>query len=159
MPELKRYKDAHAFLKKFPVGVLATVDPNDEPHAAVIYFAVDSSMNIFFLTKTGTKKADNLHHKPHVMLVSYEAATQTTVQITGEVTPIENEAEKNAIFGKIMDASYHLSGTNVAPISKLKEGEYIAFQLTPKQIRMAQYGRAKGGEYDDIFKTTEPDTK
>ena len=49
-------RTAHDFLKKHKVGVLATATPNGDPHAAAIYYTVDSALNISFVTKTGTKK-------------------------------------------------------------------------------------------------------
>lgn len=150
----KQNKEAHEFLEKHPVGVLATVDPDGNPHAAVIYFVVDDSSNITFVTKSGTKKADNLKHNSHAMLVVYDAASQTTVQVTGKVTGGTNHTEVNGIFSRILDASAATSGSSVPPISKLKEGDYIAFKLKPKQVRMASFKDNKGGEYEDVFETS-----
>lgn len=155
----KKHQNAHEFLKHHPVGVLATVDPNGEPHAAAIYFSVDNHQNISFMTKTGTKKADNLLHDNHAVLVVYEAATQTTVQITGEVSEIKDHAEVNEVFAHMLNASADTSGSSVAPLTKLKEGDYITFRLKPKQIRMAVFSRPKAGEYEDLFKTTVPEEK
>lgn len=153
----KKNEKALNFLKHHPVGALATVDPDGNPHAAAIYFTVDSHQTISFLTKSGTKKADNLEHNNHAMLVAYDAATQTTVQATGEVSQIKDHAEVNEVFGQILKASFDTSGTNVPPITKLKEGEYVFYKLKPKQIRMAVFTRPKSGEYEDIFKTTIPE--
>lgn len=155
----KKHENAHDFLKHHPVGVLATVDPNGEPHAAAIYFTIDSDSTISFLTKSGTKKADNLEHNNHAELVVYEAETQTTVQATGMATKIEDSAEMNAIFTKILNASLEASDTSLLPISKLREGEYVVYTLRPKQIRMAVFSRPKSGEYDDLFKTIVPEEK
>ena len=149
-------QEAHNFLKNHTVGVLATVDPNGEPHAAAIYYFADEDFTISFITKTQTKKADNLQHNNHAVLVVYEPASQTTVQITGTVSAVTELLEVNDIFRRVLNASLETSQTSVPPIAKLKEGDYIGFRLTPKQIRMAAFRHSESGEYADLFKTFAP---
>lgn len=150
---------AHDFLKKHKVGVLATVSPDGDPYAAAIYYIVDSALNISFLTKTGTKKADNLEHNNHAMLVVYEAESQTTVQVTGSVSKITDNTEINEVFSQIVYASVDASKTDVPPILKLDEGEYVTYRLTPTQVRMASFIHAKSGGYETLFKTIVPEAK
>ncbi len=106
-------KDAHDFLQSQRVGVLATVSPDGDPYAAAIYFTVDPSFDVLFLTKTQTKKADNLEHNKHAMLVVYDPATQTTVQLTGLVSKIDGILETNQVFTDIINASIDTSGESV----------------------------------------------
>jgi len=152
-------RGAHDFLKKHKVGVLATVSPDSDPYAAAIYYSVDSDLNISFLTKTGTKKADNLKHNSHAMLVVYAAETQTTVQVAGTVTEITDPVAMNRIVSQIVYASIDASKTDIPPILKLDEGDYITYQLTPTEVRMASFSHAKSGSYETIFKTIIPDNK
>ncbi|HKR81996.1 MAG TPA: pyridoxamine 5'-phosphate oxidase family protein [Candidatus Saccharimonadales bacterium] len=147
---------AHDFLKKHKVGVLATVSPNCDPYAAAVYYAVDSALNVSFLTKTGTKKADNLEHNNHAMLVVYEAESQTTVQVTGSVSKITDLTEMNEVFAQVVYASVDASHTDIPPFIKLDEGEYVAYRLKPTQVRMAVFSHAKSGGYDTLFKTITP---
>ncbi len=149
-------EEAYEFLQKQKVGVLATVDPNGDPHAAAIYFAVDKTLSVLFVTKTGTKKADNLEHNNHAMLVVYDSPTQTTVQLTGMVTKITDFVETNEIFTKIIYASIEASGIDVPPVAKLDNGEYVAYKLKPTQIRMAIFTRPESGNYQGLFKTIVP---
>jgi general stress protein 26 len=149
-------RGAHEFLKNHKVGVLATVSPDGDPYAAAIYYTVDSALNISFLTKTGTKKADNLEHKNLAMLVVYEAASQTTVQVAGSVSKITNDDEINEVFRQIVHASLDTGNTDLAPIFKLDEGNYVTYRLTPTQIRMASFSHAKSGGYKTLFKTINP---
>jgi len=151
-------REAYAFLKAHKVGVLATVDPNGEPHAAAIYYAVDRDSSLTFLTKAQTKKADNLEHNHHAMLVVYEAATQTTVQVTGLVDKVTDGSELNDIFTQIIYASLDASNTDVPPIAKLNLGEYVAYRIKPVQVRMASFKQhEEQGNYDSIFKTVVPE--
>ncbi len=146
------------FLNNHKVGVLATVDPSNEPHATAIYFTVDDNLDIFFMSKTKTKKADNLEQNNHAVLVVYEAATQTTVQATGVVSVISDTTEANHVFGRIVSASLDESDTPVPPISRLQEGDYVVYKLAPAELRMATYKQPKFGDYNDLFTTVVPET-
>lgn len=144
------------FLKNHNIGVLATVDPNGEPNAATIYFTVDDDLNVSFITKTGTKKHDNLIRQNHAMLVVYEASSQTTVEIVGIASAITGVSEVQDIFADILKISKSTSGNDVPPISKLNAGKYVGYQLESKEIRMASFVRAKSGDYSTIFETLDP---
>ena len=142
----------YAFLRSNPIGVLATVDPDGNPHAAVIYFSVSDDFNLTFTTKHDTKKHDNLIRNNHAMLVCYEASSQTTVQITGSVKKIDDIGEANEAFTHMLQASQQTSESGIPPITKLHAGQYIAYRIKPTQIRMAVFIRPDAGGYD-MFET------
>jgi general stress protein 26 len=154
-----KQKEAHDFLKNHKLGVLATVDPDGDPDAAAIYFTVDNSLNASFLTKSQTKKADNLQHNNHAVLIVYDATTQTTVQLTGIVSKITDAAEVNAVFAQVVYASIDANGNSLPPIAKLEAGDYVAYQLKPSQVRMAVFSRPATGNYSELFKTIVPEDK
>jgi len=136
------------FLQSHPIGTLATVDPNGNPHAAVIYYFVDDNFNVTFTTKRETHKFDNLSHHNHAMLVAYEAASQTTAQITGIVTEIHDAQEADSAFRSMLAASMATSEAGLPPLTKLYAGRYVAMRLKPVQIRMAVFARSDPGGYD-----------
>lgn len=139
------------FLSDRQVGVLATVDPNGDPHAAAIYFAVDPSFNIRFLTKRRTKKSDNLQHHNHAVLVVFDEESQTTVQIKGKAREITDLDEAHQVFRSTLRASLHMSENGIPPVAKLSAGDYIAYILKPGQVRMAVYARSDTGGYEQMF--------
>jgi general stress protein 26 len=141
------------FLNENCIGVLATVDPNNDPHAAVIYYSSDAEDQIFFMTKTGTKKHDNLRHNNHAMFVVYEPRDQVTVQVVGEAHEITELTLSNKIFSAVLHASLVTSDSGIPPISKLKAGEYVAYALIPSEVRMAVFSRPDPGGYDKVFET------
>jgi general stress protein 26 len=144
------------FLKNHEIGVLATVDPNGDPSAAAIYFAVDDSLGISFLTKTGTKKHDNLKRHASCILVVYEASSQTTVQIKGIASEVTDASETQRIFTSIVKISMETSASGIPPTSKLQAGDYVVYHIKPKEIRMAVFVRPDPGDYDSIFETLNP---
>ncbi len=147
---------AHEFLRKHTVGVLATVCPDGEPHAAAVYYLVDGNNDVFFITRTGTRKAKNLAHNPHAVLLVYEAAVQTSVEVSGHVAVVADAAEVDRLLSKIIYASLDNSGSDEPPFVKLHEGEYIAYRLTPQEVRMAVFSKPTSGDYNTFFSTFTP---
>ena len=143
------------FLRENQVGVLSTVDPNNDPHATAIYYAVEPDLTITFMTKSGTKKSDNIAHNNHVMLLVYEPSSQTTVQIKGKAEKITDISRTNKAFSGILQAAWDTSEDGVPPITRLAAGEYVAYSIKLKEVRMAVYARPEIGNYDDLFETLE----
>lgn len=150
-----RRQRMYDFLKTHPAGVLCTVSPDGDPHGAAIYFSIDKSFVISFITKAETRKYDNLIRNDHVMLTVLDAPSQTTIQVTAKAEPITENYEINAVAGRIQAASLETSDAGIPPIAKLHAGAYVAFRLKPTQIRMAVYSRPDPGEYTEIFESIE----
>lgn len=144
-----------SFLEDTPVGVLSTVDPNGNPHGVVIYFVIDGNFNVYFLTRAETRKYDNLKHHNHAMLTVFDPESQTTAQITGRATEVEDSYQVNEIANQMVQASLKTSEAEVPPITKLSAGEAVAFKIEPVQIRMAVYARPESGDYKELFESIE----
>lgn len=144
------------FINSNRAGVIASVDADNQPHASVIYHVMDkTNFRISFLTKTGTKKYDNLIRNNHVVLVIFDPKTQTVAQVIGKVFETTDPDEINAIAETISETSLATSNNDVPPIAKLDAGDYTAFKLIPDQIRMASYSQPQSGDYDRIFESIE----
>lgn len=155
--EHERRDRIFSFLRENQVGILATVDPNNDPHAVAIYYFVEPDFTITFMTKTGTKKHDNIAHNNHVMLLVYEPSTQATAQIKGKAKRIKDITKTNKIFADILQAAWDTSEDGVPPITRLSAGDYVAYNIKPHEVRMAVYARPEIGSYDDLFETLESD--
>lgn len=132
----KRIRD---FLNMHPIGVLATVDPDGNPQATVIYFSIQDDDTILFTTKRRTKKNDDLHINDHIVLVVYESPTQTSVQVTGKAKLISDKALAQKSFLHMMQSAKLSSFAGTPPLSKLLAGNYVAYQITVSQMRMAMF--------------------
>lgn len=143
------------FLFSTSVGVLSSVDPDGDPHGAVIYYTINRDFVISFLTKSQTKKYDNLVHNNHVMLTVFDPLSQTTVQVTGTATEEKNGFVMNQIAGRVLGTSLRTSDAGLPPLDKLVAGSYVAFKIAPVQVRMAVYARPDPGEYSELFETVE----
>jgi general stress protein 26 len=143
-------RDILDFLQNNPVGVLATVGSDNSPHAATMYFSIDLNFISTFTTKRETTKSNNIRHNNSVMLVVFDAATQTTVQITGSAVPIENSNEHENAIHEMLKNSAKTSEAGVPPIAKLTAGELVTYKIMPKQIKMAVYMRPDTGGYEQF---------
>lgn len=144
----------YSFLKSHPVGVLTTVDPNGEPHGAVIYYYVSRDFTVTFTTKRLTKKSDNLRYNNHAMLFVYEKSSQTTAQITGYAKLITDPQEAQQSFDNMLRISNETSIAGVPSVSKLYAGNYVAFKVKALQIRMTIFAKPEPGNYD-TFETVD----
>jgi hypothetical protein len=150
-----RKQRIYDFLFDTSIGVLSSTDPDGDPHGAVIYYTINKAFEVEFLTKSETKKYDNLVHNNHVMLTVFEPLTQTTVQVTGVAKEIKDGFTINEIAGKALGTSLKTSAAGMPPLSKLEAGSYVAFRIEPVQVRMAVYARPDPGDYNELFETVE----
>lgn len=130
----------YKFLNTHPVGTLSTTDEDGNPHASVVYFSVNEEFTITFVTRKRTRKYQNLQQDVRAMLVAFDTADQTTVQISGVVSRLEQSADIQQAMRDMVKASYTTSKPgSPPPITKLEAGEYAAYQLLPQEIRYAVF--------------------
>jgi general stress protein 26 len=142
------------FLKRNHIAVLATVSKQTgAPHAAAVYYATDSQMNLFILTKDETTKSKNLDANPHAAIVIYEADTQRTAQINTLASRVEDPRMMEKALRIMAKYSKQTAQTEGTPISKLQAGDYVLYKLWPQTIRLAEY---KYGGRNEIFETATP---
>jgi general stress protein 26 len=134
------HQKAHDFLLSHPVGVLATTNPDNTPQASAVYFSIDKQLNVYFTTKRDTSKHQNIEHNPTVVLVVYEAQTQTSVQLQGKASLVDDPETMQSIFHGTLDAAEKTGKDVVPPIAKIFAGPYVAYKLTPDSINLSEYG-------------------
>ncbi len=129
------------FLAEHPAGVLSTVGKDSSPYSTTIYFVADNELNIYFLSKSETKKIENIKVNNRVMLVGFEAKTQTNVQISGTAQELKDGSDSQNIFQQILEITRKTSGAEVPPVSKLFAGPYVIYKIKPKQINYSVYNQ------------------
>lgn len=154
MTEVSQNLHIAEFLRRNHICVLATADKRTaEPHAATVYYATDSQLNIYFLTKAKTIKSHNLDTNPWAAIAVYEADTQRTAQISGMVNRVADEDMMKRALPLMSKFSKQTAGTAQTPISKLEAGEYVLYRLVPQSIRLGEY---KYGTPNDLFDIATP---
>lgn len=132
-------KKVYEFLKSHPVGVLATVDDNNNPHATTIYFAIDEDLTIKFMSKRDTQKIHNIENNKNIILVVFDVRSQTNVQIFGQAKDVSDDPDSNETFLDILEITRQTSSSEVPPVSKIFAGSYVTYVLNPKQVQYSVY--------------------
>lgn len=129
------------FLTKNPVGVLSTAGGDSAPYSTTIYFVTDDNLNVYFLSKAETQKIKNIQDNNKIMLVAFEAKTQTNVQISGSAYEEKDGPSLQNIFKEILEVTRNTSNAEVPPISKLFAGAYVVYKIKPAQINYSVYNQ------------------
>ncbi len=138
------------FLNDHYSGVLATADSASNPHVAVVYHKLEDDFGLLFATKKETQKHKNLEENPQVAYLVYDEQEQTTLQVFGSVEVVEDEEKAKAVLKNMSKSSEESSQDEIAPADKLIAGDFVAFRLVPKVIKMAVYKRPTS-EGDDLY--------
>lgn len=140
------------FVKGRYSGVLATADKAANPHAAVVYYMLDKDFCVYIGTKRETQKFKNIEENKQAALVVYDEVQQTTVQIFGRVEILDDHDKTQEVLDNIYRSSAERSLTTLPPAEKLWAGDFVAFKIIPRVIKMAVYARPDS-EGDDLFET------
>lgn len=132
------------FLDSHPVGVLATVDENGDPNASTIYFGADNDLSITFTTKRDTRKHQNIERHNKVMIVVYDAETQSAVQLSGKAVEEKDAEAAQSIYHGTLQAAKQTGDDTVPPIAKISAGPYVAYKIELDMISMSEYGWGDG---------------
>lgn len=126
------------FLRGNPIAVISTVN-DGAPYSTTIYIHVGDDLSVYFLSKSQTKKIENIKVNDAVMLVSYDAKSQTNIQVSGRAVEVKDESDSREIFKNIIDATKKASGADIPPVSKLLAGPYVVYKIKPEHINYSVY--------------------
>lgn len=81
---------------------LATVDPDGEPHAAAVYFAVDEALHLYYFSETGSQHALDTFHDPRAAVALHADVADWQeihgLQMRGLVRAVESNREWRAAW-------------------------------------------------------------
>lgn len=129
------------FLAEKPAVVLSTVGKDSAPYSTTIYCLADEELDFYFLSKTETQKVQNIRNNNKVMVVGFDAESQTNIQVSGFASEVKSQAGSQNIFKEILNITRKNSGAEVPPVSKIFAGAYVVFKIKPKQINYSVYNQ------------------
>lgn len=127
------------------LGVIST-STSDKPEAAVIYFAYDNQLNIYFATRKASRKYTNLAENPNAAFVIYNAELLKTIQLEGVVSVVEDPYEQVVHYTQLVELA--VKNNPLPPIDQLGESEIMFLKLTPTWARVGTFEATRDG---DIF--------
>ncbi len=142
-----------SFLESQNNGVLCTNGTDGKPYGSVVYFSAKKDKIVTFTSKDHTQKSQNIEKDANVMLVVFDPVQQATLQLCGRAEVISDEQQAAEILRNTMDDSLETSGRTIPPVAKLEAGEFVAYKITPTEIKMAVFSSAEFTTYDEQFIT------
>lgn len=122
------------FLKAHEECVIATVNAQGLPQAAVMGFSENNKLELMLATHSNTRKFKNISRHPYVaIVVGFEGTA--TVQYEGRVRVLEGkelQERQIAHFRKLPDAE------------KYKNDPEVYMSVTPTWVRYTDYSQKEG---------------
>ena len=152
-------QDVYNYLTSRVLAVLSTVDPEEKPYAATMFYIVDEKLNFYFFSRRHTRKIENIRHSKNVAITVIDQEKAITVQAQGVVEEIHDEEERTRLIG-IMGEHTVTKASHLwpPPIAKLPEGELTILRVVPSWIRYGDYSKIST-EADGIFYQIVPKVK
>jgi nitroimidazol reductase NimA-like FMN-containing flavoprotein (pyridoxamine 5'-phosphate oxidase superfamily) len=127
----KRYRQ---FIDTHNVGVISTVDVNNQPSGSIVYYCFDED-NFYFSTKKDSKKLRNIHLNNLVAFTLGSDKDTYTVQIQGVAEEIYDIQEKAICLKKIKERA-NRDQLNWPALLEFKKLDLTIVRIVPKSISM-----------------------
>ncbi|MEN9881133.1 MAG: hypothetical protein RLZZ308_316 [Candidatus Parcubacteria bacterium] len=127
------------------VGVLSTVNRDGNPESASMYYVYDDELAIYFVTREGSRKYNNIIHNPHVCFVVTRTSPAHTVQLEGVAHEVADAHEEQEFFGRLI--SLAVDGNFVPPVSQREEeGRIVFVKMKTQWARFGNFETATSGD-------------
>ncbi|MBI1307203.1 MAG: hypothetical protein GC181_11425 [Bacteroidetes bacterium] len=131
----------YSFIKRHKHAVIATVDDNSHPEAALVGIAVTSKLEIIFDTESDTRKYENLLDNPHIaMVIGWEG--EETIQFEGIASIHEPQSEDDELLQTYFE---------VFPDGRARRDSWdklVYFHVIPNWIRYSDFGSGQVEEFN-----------
>ena len=156
-------KDVYLFLKQNKSALISTINLENAPEGATIYYGVDKNFNFYFITSDKTRKYANLKRNPKAALTISDDYRLTTVQLEGVVEEVHSvkinsnsiKLLTEALTPTIRQTIAHIWDP-IPPIMKMENGRIVIFKLKPYWLRWANFNEPVDKVQGHYFKLIIP---
>lgn len=121
-------------------------------HAATVYITFDQDLNIYFVTRKGTRRSQNIHANAQATIAIYNAASQTTLQSEGTTIDVNDPSKVQWVFNDIWRIATQTSPDSPPPQTQLMGvGEYMVYKLLAPSLRLATFKSRNTTNPEQIF--------
>lgn len=133
-PDLK--EALHTFLRNNLIAVIATINNENKPEAAVIQCLVDANLCVYFVTRRHTRKFKNLQLNKWVAIVIGTELGTNTVQIEGEAKFVtEDLSQLDALTNRKGMKDIYYGCLCDSPFTKIEGTDFAVFKVQPDWLR------------------------
>ena len=142
--EIKEKIMAFLGLQKSRFGVVSTVNEENKPESAFLYFAFDENLNIYFVTKDTSRKFKNIVKNSNVSFASATENPPQTLQLEGTAAVHSDIENQKHLFQELVGlaSAKHFS----PPISQQTRGGLQFIKITPTWMRFGNFEVRKHGD-------------
>lgn len=151
---------AQLFMMQNRAAVLGTVNNRRVPHVATVYCWVSAKLDVYFVTRTESRKYRNLVARPTVAMTFTDKDNVSCVQLTGQAERVSDIKDEQDILFKLQTLRYQEAQV-VSPALQLYErdaaSELAVVIVRPTELTFASFMLGADGRYNPTFtKIIEP---
>ena len=125
-------------------GVIGTVSENITPETSTMYYIQDNDLNIYFVTRSGSRKYKNITKNQHVSFVVSSEHPPKTVQLEGSASEVTDPNEQIDYFHKLTAKIAESSA--IPPVEQMVAGEMVFMKITIIWARLGDFVLMKEGD-------------
>jgi general stress protein 26 len=137
-------------LQKSRLGVVSTVNEESKPESALVYYAFDENLSIYFATKDNSRKYENILKNKNVAFVVATENPPLTLQLEGTASVYNDTSEQKRLFEELVGlaSSRHFS----SPISQQSTGGLQFIKISPSWMRLGDFQvRKHGNTFEEVI--------
>jgi general stress protein 26 len=127
------------------LGVISTVSEDGKVESAVVYFSFDEELNLYFLTRMGSRKYKNIFHNPVVSFIAYSEHPAQTFQFEGKASIVSDPGEQGKAFTDVY-INIAKKESNNPPVSQNMDSGLAVMKISPIWARFSDYDPLRKGE-------------
>lgn len=133
-------KNALDFLAAHEIGVLSSIERTGVVSGAVIYYAMLDGY-IYFITKKGTHKADNIVGNQHIAFTVFDEPKLQTAQIQGIVEMLHDDEHKLDVLAAVTRPRTYADGSYKPPILRSGTVGIQIYRIVPTKFDFIDYSK------------------
>lgn len=143
---IPRLQIVKSFIDTHPLGFIATVSSAQVPELGVVYVHANESLHCFCVTKSSTRKYQNIKRLSPVTFGFVDEKEMIFVEVSGTATFIE-DAEHIASLLSIMEETIFARDLSywVPPVNQIEGDQFAFFEVTPRHVAYRNYANLADG--------------
>lgn len=139
---------------KSRLGVVSTVNEENKPESAFVYYAFDENLNVYFATKDTSRKYKNILNNKSIAFAIVTENPPQTLQLEGVASVHDDIEDQKRLFQDIVG---HASAKYFsAPIMQQTKGGLEFVKISPLWIR---FGNFEVRKHEDTFQAISPENE
>ena len=129
-----------------PLGVIGTVneDAQPKPQSATVYYVCNDALDIFFVTRSESRKYKNIKKNPNVSFVITNEHPPKTIQFEGTASEVVDPDEQIKYYNMLTARA--TESNPMPPVAQIVTGELVFLKITVMWARFGDFEIMKEGD-------------